>query len=72
MCCTNPKAQSLDIKEMSFQKHGMRHVIVILDILMCTAAYLGSYTYLISSAEWGFPILATAAFMRALRVRLTE
>ncbi|KUM57052.1 hypothetical protein ACN42_g10151 [Penicillium freii] len=35
-------------------------------------SYLGSYTYYISSAGWGFPILAAAAFMRALRVRLSE
>ncbi|KAJ5194639.1 uncharacterized protein N7498_008077 [Penicillium cinerascens] len=34
--------------------------------------YVGHYTYHISSAWWGFPILAAAAFMRALRVRLTE
>ncbi|KUM57420.1 hypothetical protein ACN42_g9769, partial [Penicillium freii] len=34
--------------------------------------YLGSCTYHISSAGWGFPILAAAAFMRALRVRLSE
>jgi len=34
--------------------------------------YLGHYTYHISSAGWGFPILDTAALMRALRVRLTE
>ncbi|KAJ5117559.1 hypothetical protein N7448_011191 [Penicillium atrosanguineum] len=34
--------------------------------------YLGHYTYLISSAGWGFPIPDAAALMRALRIRLTE
>jgi hypothetical protein len=33
---------------------------------------VGHCTYHISSAGWGLPILAAAAFMRALRVRLTE
>jgi hypothetical protein len=30
------------------------------------------YTYHFSSAGWGFPILAAAAFVRAVRVRLRE
>lgn len=34
--------------------------------------YIGSYTYLISSVGRGFPILAVAFFMKALRVRLTK
>jgi hypothetical protein len=32
----------------------------------------GHNTYHFSYAMWGFPILAAAGFMRALRVRLTE
>jgi hypothetical protein len=33
---------------------------------------ISTSTYHISAPRWGFSILATAAFMRALRVRLTE
>lgn len=31
--------------------------------------YLGRYTYHISAAGWGFPVLAAAAFMKVLRVK---
>jgi hypothetical protein len=34
--------------------------------------YIGDSTQQIPSAGWSFPILAAAAFVRALRVRLTE
>ncbi|KAJ5774536.1 hypothetical protein N7457_009432, partial [Penicillium paradoxum] len=40
--------------------------------LLPRSRYLGSSTYHFSSAGWGFPILAAAAFTRALRVRLTD
>jgi hypothetical protein len=45
---------------------------MFLSVRLPVGKYLGLYTYHFSSAGWGFPILAAAALMRALRVRLTE